>query len=65
MLCGQTEGAAENIFPLVGAHQLSHALSILFAFVLQHTLFLRPKKIHLESNPAPLGKQKIVQFPSK
>lgn len=65
MLCGQTEGAAENISPLVGAHQLSHTLSILFAFGLQHTLFLMPKKIHLESKPAPLGKQKLVQLPCK
>lgn len=28
-------------------------------------LFAMPKKTHLESNPEPLGKQELVQLPSK
>lgn len=65
MLCGGIEGVAENISPLAGTHQWPRALSILLASVLQHTLFTMLEKTCLESNPAPLGKQELVQLPSK
>lgn len=57
------EGVAENISPLVGTHQWSCALSILSAFCFSTPCL--SKKTHLERNPAPLGKQELVQLPSK